>query len=419
MRMLFTTEYFSPSYIGGAEISAFSLCSKLAEKGLDVSILTHCSPETPCSELTGSLKIFREHFVFSKPANIVQRALFYLHAMMIIGRYILKNKPDVVMTQQLIAVPTAIVSGLFRIPTVIIVRDYWPVCYYRSLLKPNEQICSSYDKCPAEIFSCTKAHLGNSLKKLRSISTLLALPYSVLIWVHAYLVKNIIKKGNAIVAVSQFVKNILEQNGFNPRRIHVVYNPVSIRKESINKGRGHCPFHILFVGVLDLKKGLRTLINAMPQVCSVIEKVSLVVVGEGPLKTYFENLVKRMRLEQSIQFLGNISNSHLFSLYESCSIVVVPSIWPEAFGRVVAEAILHNRPIVASDIGGIPELIKGNTLGILVPPNNEKSLADAIISLANTYKAANRCSVSAHGYTQKFSVDTIASEFIEIIKSIR
>ena len=115
----------------------------------------------------------------------------------------------------------------------------------------------------------------------------------------------------------------------------------------------------------------------------------LVIVGDGELKPEFESLANTLNLKKQVVFVGDISDEQLPSYYGACDVLVLPSKdMSEGFGLTLLEANATGKPCIASDIGGIPSVIENNHNGILVPPNDPMSLAQAIISLA---RDSERC----------------------------
>jgi glycosyltransferase involved in cell wall biosynthesis len=109
----------------------------------------------------------------------------------------------------------------------------------------------------------------------------------------------------------------------------------------------------------------------------------LVIVGDGELKPEFESLANTLNLKKKVVFVGDISDKLLPSYYGACDVLVLPSKdMSEGFGLTLLEANAAGKPCIASNIGGIPSVIENNYNGILVPPNDPKLLAQAIIWLA-------------------------------------
>lgn len=133
---------------------------------------------------------------------------------------------------------------------------------------------------------------------------------------------------------------------------------------------------ILCVAELHERKGQKFLIAAMSEILRVIPKTKLVFVGEGPMRRSYEKLARSFG--DRISFLGR--RKDIAKLIAAADVLVLPSI-REAFGLVILEAGASGVPVVSTEVGGIPEIIEQNRTGILVPPESEKALAQAIISI--------------------------------------
>jgi glycosyltransferase involved in cell wall biosynthesis len=234
---------------------------------------------------------------------------------------------------------------------------------------------------------------------------------STVILFKSLVVKKVLEKADILIAVSFYVKRKLVEGGFNKNQIKVVYNPVVVNKHDIvQSSNAH---HVLFVGRLDIKKGIELLIMAMQSIREKYPRAFLTIVGDGPQKKHCERLVNQLNMESCVKFLGYVSENTLMDLYQSCSVVVVPSIWPQPFGIVVAEAILCRRPVVASNIGGIPELINKKT-GILVPPGDVSALAEAITSIIE-----NKVSIESDTIIhEKLSPCRITEHVLNVINAV-
>lgn len=412
-RVLFVSDAFMP-YIGGAEKSALTILSVLAQQGVEVAVLTNRYTGTKRHESHSNLEINREKLFSERSFDFFQRCLFYLKAIPMIMKYIITFKPDVILTQQLVSIPAITVGNFFHVPVVAIIHDYWPICYYRSLLTSNREICSSYDRCFREIYACVNNHAQvffPRTKEPRGLPPLFAAVLSIFIFVHTLAAKQLVRRADAIIVVSHFLRKTLISTGIDSRKIKVVYNPVVVDDQRKMEVKGSP--HLLYVGRLDIKKGVEFLLKAMQQVCMRVKDARLTIVGDGPREDRFRLLAKSLHIDHCVEFLGKVSDNHLTHLYNSCTVVVVPSIWAEPFGRVVAEAIMHRRPVVASNVGGIPELIDQKT-GVLVPPGDVSALAEAITSLI-TNKVRFQHEPLVY---QEFSLERVAELILTIVKTI-
>jgi glycosyltransferase involved in cell wall biosynthesis len=113
-----------------------------------------------------------------------------------------------------------------------------------------------------------------------------------------------------------------------------------------------------------------------------IPEAHLLVIGDGPLRRQLEELVKDLGLADSVSFLGHISHDHVQELLGKTEVVVMPSIGEgEGLPYAVLEAMSHAKPVVATSVGGLPELVIDGETGIIVSPLDCVQLAEAIITL--------------------------------------
>ena len=137
---------------------------------------------------------------------------------------------------------------------------------------------------------------------------------------------------------------------------------------------------VLFVGVLERSKGVDVLLHAWRTVAREIPTAQLTLVGTGSRGEELRTQARRDHLEDSVRFLAPRPRAQLRDLLDESSFLVLPS-RAEGLPRVVLEAMARARPVVASGVGGIVELVEDGTTGRLVAPESPSALADAIIEL--------------------------------------
>lgn len=196
------------------------------------------------------------------------------------------------------------------------------------------------------------------------------------------------KRADRIIAVSQFTKrDIMGVFGIPESRIEVIYHGVhpedyvfpEVAKVKLRSTLGiNSQPMILFVGKLTPRKGVDILLRALPQVLKEV-KGKLVLAGSGNQRDY-QYLAQTLSISDKLRFLGRVPDNTLRLLYSSCDLFVLPSRL-EGLGIVILEAMAAGKPIVATNVGGIPELIESGQNGILVEANNEGELASAIVKV--------------------------------------
>lgn len=190
-----------------------------------------------------------------------------------------------------------------------------------------------------------------------------------------------------IIALTDFEKNNLEQLGFE--NVVVVpnffdYSLLEVEAKDFRK-TFQIPsdaFLFLFVGRLAANKGLPILIEAFSKV--VFEKKFLAIVGAQDARfndttfDYFSSIAEKFGVNDRIVFTGRINDFLLAQAFHSCNAVVFPSISSEAFGLVLLQAMFCQKPVIASSLPQVKEIVKDNETGLLVEPRAVVSLSKAM-----------------------------------------
>lgn len=156
---------------------------------------------------------------------------------------------------------------------------------------------------------------------------------------------------------------------------------------------------VLFVGGLDRAhyfKGLSNLLEAFKIVETKIKNSRLVIVGEGNMKKYYQDLAGEMGLNGKVFFAGYISDKALPAYYNNCDVFVLPSINKnEAFGLVLLEAMACGKPVITTNLPGVRSVLKSGRQGFVVAPNDIEALAGRIVKILLNEKLAHKMGRSA------------------------
>ena len=181
-------------------------------------------------------------------------------------------------------------------------------------------------------------------------------------------------------------------------------------------------FHLLFVGRLVERKGVVHLIRALRRIDD--EGVVLTVVGDGPLLGPLKEAARDAGLESRVRFTGFIPADGLADELERCDAFALPAVEDakgdvEGLGVVLLEALAHGRPVIASDSGGIPDIVEDGVTGILVPPGDEEALAQAIRRLRGDPDLAHRLVLQGQAHAERtFSWDAIVGDLNELYADV-
>jgi glycosyltransferase involved in cell wall biosynthesis len=170
------------------------------------------------------------------------------------------------------------------------------------------------------------------------------------------------------VAPSKFVERTALSFGIPQSELRVILHGVEPRAAAPSP---QAERYVVFVGRLSEEKGVRLL----PTLARALAPVPVVVAGEGPLRPWLDG---EARTAPNLRLLGYAEESAVSAWLGHAAVVVVPSLFYEHFGYVVAEALLAARPVVASAIGALPELVAHERTGLLVAPGDAAALAQAV-----------------------------------------
>ncbi|MDD4570326.1 MAG: glycosyltransferase family 4 protein, partial [Tepidanaerobacteraceae bacterium] len=164
------------------------------------------------------------------------------------------------------------------------------------------------------------------------------------------------------------------------------------------------------------EKGYEYAINAFYQVLKVYSSARLVIVGDGPLKRHLKNICVKLGIKDKIFFLGY--RRQVENIVADFDVFILPSI-SEGLGLALLEAMALRKPVVASEVGGIPEVVKNNINGLLVPPGNDRYLADRIIEVLSNNVMSKAMGIEAQKtVSERFSSQNMIKKTAEIYAQI-
>ncbi|MCX6695318.1 MAG: glycosyltransferase family 4 protein [Candidatus Altiarchaeota archaeon] len=381
---------------GGMEVHSFDLAKGMAKAGHDIVVITSRHPKGIKKEVIEGVEV---HYVDVYPTSKKPlgresiRKLEQLHA---------EKKFDVIHSQVFSAF-YYIKDGLKQklgVPLVTTLHG-----------TPYSEIRTPYNEIKGD---------------LKQGLSLMIFPRIIFhLFTHFYLIRRMVEESDALIAVSKDVAdNILDEFKINKSKVRVVYNGIDTEKfkpsESRLKGKFQGKKILLSVSVLHRRKGIQNLIKALRKVVDRIPETHLIVVGKGPYRKNLEKLTHDLKLEEHVTFAGWIPDDELKDYYNLCDVFVQPTLYVEAYGLVVAEAMSCGKPPVASRIGGLKNIIQDGFNGLFVEPGNIEELADRIEEVLGDKELAKRLGDNAlKTVEEKFSISKMASGTIKVYESVR
>jgi glycogen synthase len=179
-----------------------------------------------------------------------------------------------------------------------------------------------------------------------------------------------------------------------------------------------CP-SVLFAGRLVLEKGVDTAIDAFAAITNRFPNAHLVIAGDGPMRQNLEQRAIDFGISPKVKFLGWVDPEKMPALINSATIVVMPSRWEEPFGLVALQAAQMARPIVATSVGGLPEVVLNARTGLLVEKDNSAELANAIALLLDHPETGVQMGAAARKRVQaEFTMDRLVDEYQSLYRNL-
>lgn len=176
---------------------------------------------------------------------------------------------------------------------------------------------------------------------------------------------------------------------------------------------------LLCIGRLVKEKGIDVALAAFPQILRHFPQTRMMIAGDGPERPSLEQQTRSLGIRESVDFLGWVSPDNVPDLINTATVVVVPSRWEEPFGFVALEAGLMARPVVATRVGGLQEIIIHSKTGSLVTNEDSHEMGNAILSLLGNFTVAERMGLAARQHiTKNFSLTSCVDAYEALYQKI-
>lgn len=355
MRVLLVNTFYYPNMQGGAEQSVKLLAEGLKRKGHDVAVfcIDSKSGNEEFSEHHG-VRIYRHTasafnlygFSYSKNSigkieKVRQKLICYWNKGCVkdFENVCRQFQPDVVHTNSTYGMSAFVWKKAYKlgIPVIHTVRD-------TAIVSPVQY--------------------GHKVSKFVTLA-------------HRMYMHRMTKFVSAVTAPSEYtLNNSLESGSFKKSKIkQCIFNSVKIDKAAMEKviqekkERTSACIQFMYAGRLVYFKGIEHMIKAFEEM--EYRNCELHICGDGEMKEFVQMWTQR---DSRIIYHGKLDNQQLSKVYDKCDVLLVPSYWPEPFGRVIIEGNMHGMPTIAGNCGGMPEIINRTGVGVLYNPGDASEL---------------------------------------------
>lgn len=364
MKIALVSKQFPPDIRGGGEVSAYYLAEALSDLA-EVYVVTSRG-------ISSNFLKFEVHPVIKNRKlpgilNYVSRnEIFYYDTYRALIKFLKELDIDVLHALNMDTIPGTIAAAKkFKIPCVITVSSQYLTCPQGYMLNLKDT-----SVCDGECNFIRAAKCYYYSEGAQKILGPLYYPFQM------HLRRKAGESADAIICLSENIKNYIVKL-YPHKKIAVIPNIVKIPTHAEKRTESD----ILYVGALGKYKGCEYLIDAMKYIIKEFPQCRLKIMGSGPDSDKMQKLSRSLGLEKNISFGGFVPHTELAGYYASTRIVVFPSVVPETFGRIAAEAMAAGKPVIGARSGGIPEIVRHMETGMLVNPKSAKEIADAAVYL--------------------------------------
>ena len=371
---------FNDYICGGSPSAAYYLAFNIAKRGHEISVFTTSVNSKDSVEKYENVTIYR----YGTNFRVISSNISF-------GRFLKPIKHDVNVVHTHFDVPPGPLAGLRyakrkNVPLVVTYHGDWVESYGGLIRRMGVAFHNKY-----------------LVDKLLSYASIIISPSEYYIDGSKFLRKY----RNKIVVIP---------NGINLHDFEIPYSKEECRKKL---GLPLDKKILLFFGYLSPYKGPDVLVKAMPKIIRDVPDVELVFAGKGVMREELEMLSKVLGIEKNVRFVGFVDDDLKALYYKAADIFCLPSTMStESFGIVNLEAMACGVPIVASKIGGIPDVVKDGENGLLVQPRDSEVLADAIICLLENEDVRERMGKSGRERVKDYSWERIAEETEKVYEMV-
>lgn len=379
---------------GGAELLTIALRDELRARGHDARLFASAAPYGP-----GASRADYSCFGTVSSWRTVNRVA-NLSAYQRLRSALAEFRPDVVHVRMFLTQLSPLILPLLReVPSVYHATWYETICPTGLKLLPDGSACTE----PAG-----RACRRNGCLSRRAWPLLMLQLALYRRWRDAF---------DRIVANSEALARTLRAHGIAP--VEVIWNGVPVRPE---RSPLQSPPTVVFAGRLSREKGVDVLLRAFVRVRQAVPETRLLIAGDGNTSAELLRLVAELDLESHVTMLGHLDHTELERRLSPAWVQVVPSRPPETFGLAAAEAMMRGTAVVASEVGGLAEIVEDERTGLLVPAGDAEALAVALLrllkdrTLAEDMGKAGRRRALAH-LSQSVFVDKVVAVYSSLCRS--
>lgn len=400
MKILLVNKFHWPK--GGSEKYYFELGQLLKEHGHKIA---YFSMKNKQNISTGEKEYFAEEIDLNtgsklKALDVIYSKKNYNKMLEAIEDF----KPDIIHVnnfQRQLSSSIIKAANDKKIPIIFTAHDVQAICPAITMMDNNQNICELCMK--GKYLNCIKKSCNKGSKAKSIIGALEG---------YYYRKKGIYSnKINYIITPSEFYRTKFIEDGTNPNKIEAIHNFIIAKDYEVKTEIGD---YALYFGRLSKEKGINNLIKAFKK-CNMGK---LYIAGDGPEKENIEKFIKINKLTKKVNLLGYLSKEEIIEYVRKARFIVVPSIWYENCPYSVMETLAIGKPVIGSNIAGIPELVINNENGYTYTYDSTDELSDKMYELFTNDKKVIKFSQKAKELAKQYDKEIYYKKIYAIYKNI-
>lgn len=396
MKIVLAVHHYPPTYTGGAELRAYRTATALRSRGYEVHVI--CVERVDVSPPKGEGIAWEDGIYDQIP---VRRLFFDKYKAPDPARwefddpwvgehvhqFLKQEAPQIFhMISGYLMTGSALLAAMqLGIPTVVTLTDFWFLCPRKSMMRSNGELST----LPLDAATCARC-VAEEQRRFSLPSRISPPGLMEFFWraqkrridqaqARIDFLRDTLQQADAIISPSQFLQSIYVQSGF--ARDQIVFSRQGRDFPDLDPGKLEKTFseslRVGYSGQLIPVKGLHVLFEAVQK----MDGAPVCVKAYGEM-THFPEYTEQLRAmaahDNRLSLEGKYHSSELSRVFSGLDVIVVPSTWYENSPNVILEAFAHRTPVIASNLGGMAELVQDGVNGLLFEPGNPASLASQL-----------------------------------------
>ncbi|RAP52609.1 MAG: hypothetical protein BZ138_02925 [Methanosphaera sp. rholeuAM270] len=389
MKICFMSNLYPPNILGGAEIVVEKMANAMTERGHEVIVITTSPDDSQHILERNNIKVYQLNttrlyptYKQTEPQGLKKP---FWHIFDLWNGNTLKSIERILIDEEVDIVHVNNFKGLslscfkagknLNIPVVYESHDFSLICPRANLIRGNNTLCQKRNIICNEYVNVQRRLLNSNV--------------------------------DVLISPSQFMIDKFNENNFF-NNVHCVKIPLGVEYTPMKTEKSYDTIDITYIGTLGKHKGVDTLIHAFKKIDD--ENVALHIIGKGNDEDEFKELAED---DSRIFFHGFVDNKNILRYYEMTNMLVVPSICYDNSPLVIYESFSTSTPVIGSDIGGIPELIKDDYNGYLFEAGNCDSLKEKLVKVISDKELLKKLEANAFNSLVINSMETMIDHILD------